>query len=182
MSGILPVHSVEYELTSEFAAEVRRMLLRWELRRSWRRDLPVFAGALFFGALISWLTLGGWLLPVVGGGLLCLVMLFVIGALFRRWSVANGAAMMALLALHTTDRRVRIEFADDRIRMETEFFRGEGAWTELEEVVVFSNCWLLYLENGGQVLVPAKLMSPELEAFIRGKAEEVAAPVHQGSS
>jgi hypothetical protein len=180
MSGIQPIHSIEYELTSEFASEVRRTLVRWELRRSWRRDLPVFVGALLFAAMIAWLTLGGWLLPVVGGGLLCVVMFFVIGALGRRWSIANSASLIALLALHTTDRRVRIEFAEDRVRLETEFFRGEGAWTELDEVVVFPAYWLLYLSNGGQILAPARLVSAELEAFIRGKAEEVAAPVRQG--
>jgi len=72
--------------------------------------------------------------------------------------------------LHTTDRRVRIEFAEDRLRMETEFFRGEGAWTELDDVVVFAGFWVLRLSNGGQVVIPGSLVSPELEAFIRAKA------------
>ena len=47
-----PIHSVEYELTSELATEIQRTLLRWELRRGWRQDLPVLVGALVFAAAI----------------------------------------------------------------------------------------------------------------------------------
>src|SRR5262252_847244 len=105
-----PIHSIEYEVASELATEVQGKLVRWELRRSWRRDLPILLGAAAFAALIVWLGLAGWILPSVGGGLLCVVMLFVVGAIFRRWALSRGAAVTALLALHTTDRRVRIEF------------------------------------------------------------------------
>jgi hypothetical protein len=173
-----PVHSIEYELTSELATEIQRMLLPWELRRGWRRDVPAFLGALAIAGLIIWLGLAGWILPGVGGGLLCLVMLFVMIAVFRRWSSSRATIAIALLALHSSDRRVRIDFAEERVRLETEFFRGEGAWTELDEVVVFPSIWLLHLSNGGQMVVPASLVSPELEAFIRAKAEQVMAPIH----
>src|SRR5262249_42187843 len=77
-----PIHAVEYELTSELATEIHRALLRWELRRGWRQDVPLFGGAAAFAALIVWLSLEGWILPTVGGGLMCLMMLFVLGAVF----------------------------------------------------------------------------------------------------
>src|SRR5205807_2501752 len=77
-------------------------------------------------------------------------------------------------------RRGRIEFAEERIRRETEFFRGEGAWTELDDVVVFDGFWVLHLSNGGQVVIPQRLVSPELEAFICAKAQRVTAPVLLG--
>jgi hypothetical protein len=175
-----PIHSVEYELTSELATEIHRTLLRWELRRGWRQDLPVFAGALAFAALIIWLSLAGWILPGVGGGLMCLVMLFVVGAVYRRRSFAHAAVMIPLLALHTSDRRVRIEFWEERVRLETEFFRGEGTWEELDEVVIFARFWVLHLSNGGKIVVPGDSVSPELDALVRAKAQEVMAPVRQG--
>lgn len=175
-----PIHTIEYEMTSELATEIHRTLVRWELRRGWRRDVPKFLAALVFTALIGWLSLQGWMLPVVGGGLLCLVALFVIGAMFRRWSISSAAGATVLLAMQTTDRRVQIEFAEERVRLETEFFRGEGAWTELDEVVVFPGFWLLHLSNDGQVVVPARLLKHELEAFIRAKAQQVMAPIRQG--
>jgi hypothetical protein len=84
------------------------------------------------------------------------------------------------LALQSPDRRVRLEFSAERVRLETEFFRGEGAWTELSEVVIFADFWVLHLSNGGQILIPAASLSPELEAFIRAKAEEVTAAVRHG--
>src|SRR4029077_14663536 len=143
--------------------EVQRAVMPWELRRGWRRELPVFAGALVFAALIVWVALEGWILPLVGGGLMCVVMFFVIGAVFRHWANARGAVATMLLALHTNERRVRIEFHEERVRLEAEYFRGEGAWTELDEVAVFPGFWVLYLSNGGQILVPGKLLSPELE-------------------
>lgn len=171
-----PIHSVEYELTSELAAEIHRRLVRWELRRGWRRDLPVFVGALVFTALIVWLGMEGWILPAVGGGLMCVVAIFVAGAVFRRWSMSQAGSLTALVALHSTDRRVRIEFGDDRVRMETEFFRGEGAWTELDEVIIFPGFWVLYLSNSGRIVIPLSVLSPELDALIRAKAQQVLAP------
>jgi hypothetical protein len=175
-----PVHTVEYELTSEMATDIRRALVRFELRRSWRRDVPVFVGAAVFAVAICWLALESLILPGVGGGLLCLVTLAVLGTVYRRHALSYGAAMTALIALHTTDRRVRIEFHEQRVRMETEYFRGEGAWTELDEIVVFPTFWALYLSNGGQIVIPGSLLSPELKAFLHAKAEQVMAPVLPG--
>src|SRR5205814_7013905 len=128
-----PVHSVEYELTTEMATTIHRALVRREMRRGWRRDIPNLIGAAIFAILIITLGLTGLLMPGFGAGLLCVVALFIFGALYRRWSLSHAASTTVLLTLQTSDRRVRIEFADERVRLETEFFRGEGAWTELEE-------------------------------------------------
>src|SRR5258708_32311724 len=82
--GMEPLHLIEYELTSELATEVQRTLVRWAMRRGWRRDVPVLLCALAFAALIIWLSLSGWILPGVGGALLCVGMLFALGAVYRR--------------------------------------------------------------------------------------------------
>jgi hypothetical protein len=174
-----PLHLIEYELTSELATEVQRTLIRWDFRRGWRRDLQILISALAFTALILWLGLTGWILPGVAGGLLCVVVLFIVGALYRRWSGAYSASMIAVLALHTQDRRVRIEFLENRVRLETEFFRGEGAWTELDEVVIFPSFWLLRFTNSGQIVLPAAKVTPALESFIKAQADEIPAPIHQ---
>jgi hypothetical protein len=173
-----PIHAIEFELSSELATEVQRTVVRWDLRRGWKRDLPYFLVAIGFAALIIMLGLKEWITPGVGGGLLCVVVLFVLGMIYRRWGAAHMASLMALLGLHTTNRRVRIEFYEQRVRMETEFFRGEGAWTELEEVVIFSNFWLLRFSNGGQIMLPGSVISPALDEFIRVQAQEVSAPIH----
>ena len=174
-----PLHLIEYELTSAVATEVRSTLVRWDLRHGWRRDVPGFLCALVLGAIIVWLGLGGWISLGVGGGLLCVVTLFVLGAVYRRWSRAHVASLMALLALHTSDRRVRIEFGEAHVRLETQFFRGEAAWTELDEALVFPDFWLLRFTNGGQIILPAATVSPALESFIRARAQENLAPIHQ---
>jgi hypothetical protein len=174
-----PLHVIEYELTSELAAEIRRHVACSERRRSWRRDGPLFLGSLLFAILIAWPVFTGWMLPTVGGGLLLLVALPVVGALWRRASLPHTAGSIALLALYTSDRRVRIEFHEKCVRMDTEFFRGEGAWTELDEIVVFPGFWVLYLTNGGQIVLPGMIL-PELESFLRSKAEEVGAPLITG--
>ena len=178
MSGKEPLHLIEYELTSELAKEVQRTLLRWDLRRGWPRDVPVLLCALCLGTLIVWLGLGGWISLGVAGGLLCVATFLALAAVYRRWSRAHMASLMALLALGTTDRRVRVEFVEARVRLETEFFRGEAAWTELDEAVVFPAFWLLRFSNGGQIMLPAATISPALESFIRDRAQEALAPVH----
>jgi hypothetical protein len=172
-----PIHSIEYELTSVLAADIRHKLLRWELRRGWRRDLPLYAGTLLFAALIIGLGLQGWILPGVGGGLLCVLTFFAFGAVMRRRSHAHVAVGMALLAQQTLDRHVRVEFDDERVRLEMEFIRGEGAWSELDEIVVFDSFWALQLSNGGCIVVPRSLLSPELEGFLRARARAVMANV-----
>ena len=160
--------------------DIQRTLMRWELWRGWKRDAPVFLGALLFAAVIIGLALQGWMLPGVGGGLLCLVVLFAFAAVVRRRALSRAAVIVPLLALQTTDRRVRVEFFEERVRLETELFRGEGAWTELDEVVVFPHFWVLHLANGGTIVVPGALLVPELEALIRAKAHAVMAPLRQG--
>jgi hypothetical protein len=172
-----PIHSLEYELTSQLANEIQHTLVRWEMRRSWRQEIRVFAGAAFFAVLLTWLSLSGLMLPAVGGGLMCLVLLFVLGAVYRRWAGARGSASMAVLALYTSDRRVRVEFTEDHIRQEMEYFRGEGTWSELETIIIFPDFWLLALSNGGRIVLPAASVSPELDLFLRAKAQQVLAPV-----
>jgi hypothetical protein len=175
-----PIHVLEFELTSELATEALRAVTRWDLRQGWRREVWYALLAFGFAALIVMLGVEGWISPGVGAGLLCVVVLFVLGAIYRRWSAARMAGLVAVLGLHSTSRRVRIEFYEQRVRMETEFFRGEGAWTELDEVVVFPSFWLLRFSNGGQILLPTPTISPVLDEFIRGQAQEIEAPVHQG--
>jgi len=175
-----PIHAIEYEMTSALATDIQHKLLRWELRRSWRRDLPLYAATLLFAVLIVGLGLEGWILPGVGGGLLCLLTFFTLVGLMRRWGHARAVVAMALLAQHTSDRRVRIEFDAERVRLEAEHFRGQGEWGELDSVVVFDSFWLLQLSNGGFLVLPQSLVSPDLDAFIRGKADHVMAPIFQG--
>jgi hypothetical protein len=173
------VHAVEYELTSQLAEEVHRTLTRWELRRGWRHDMPFLVGALILAGLIVWPSLEGWILPGFASFLMCVLMFFVLIAVWRRWALARGASGAALLALYTNDRRVRIEFSEEGVRLEAEFFRGQGAWSELEEVVVFPGYWLLQLSNGGHIVIPGSSITPDLEAFIRARAQKVMAPVRR---
>src|SRR5688572_7405141 len=112
-----PLHAVEYEVTSELATALNRAAVRLELRRGWRRDVPTYLGAAVFAALIVWLGLAGLLMPAYGAGLLCLVALFVFGAVYRRWAIARGAGVTLLVALHSTDHRVRVEFDEERLRL-----------------------------------------------------------------
>jgi hypothetical protein len=175
-----PLHAIEYTLTTEMATTIHRTLSRWQWRRDWRRDVPTLIGGLLFAALISWLALEGWMLPGFGAGLLCVIALFMMGAVYRRWALCSYAAVTALLALHTSDRRVRIEFDDKHLRLEAEFFRGEGTWNELEEIVAFEDFWVLRLSNGGHLVLPSSFVEGELEAFLRAKALEVMAPLRRG--
>jgi hypothetical protein len=175
-----PVHTIEYEMTSELAADVQRKVLRWALWRSWRRDLPLYVGILLTDALIIGFGLEGWILPGVGGGLILLFSLFGIGAFTRSYARARTAVAMALLARHASDRRVRIEFDAAHVRLETELFRGQGTWEELDLIVHFDGFWLLQLSNGGNLVVPAALLSPELQGWLRAKANQVMSPILPG--
>ena|SRR5271165_1397491 len=176
-----PIHTVEYEMTSALASDIESKLLHWEMWRGWKRDLRFYIGAIVFGALIIAFGLQGWIHPAVTSGLLCLLTLFVLSALSRRWSNARMAVTIAVLPKQMTDRHVRLTFGADHVHLEMEHFRGEGAWTELEQVIIFDNFWVLQLTNGGCVVVPEKLVSSDLDAFIRKMALMVMAPIARGN-
>ena len=63
-----PVHTVEYELTSALATDIQRKLLRWEIRRGWRRDLHLYVGTFVFAALIVGLGWKDGSSPVLAAG------------------------------------------------------------------------------------------------------------------
>lgn len=172
-----PAHAIEYVLTTEIATEIQRELLRFALRGWWRKDLPVLLWGVVLALLLALPVMAGWLTPGVGGGLLCMVTLFVLGSLFRRRWHAQAAASTAVIGLYSSDRRVRLEFLDDRVRMETEMLRGEAAWTELDELVEFPSFWSLSFSNGGHVAIPTGHLSADLRSFLENKAREASAPL-----
>ena len=172
-----PKHALEYDLTSELANDIQRTLLRHSMRHGWRRDVPLILGWLVFAFLLAWPVLSGWMPPGVGGALLFFATLIVLCTIYgRRWRTYTSATS-AIVALHMPDRRVRLEFHDGRVCMETEYIRGEGAWTELEEIVVFPTFWALRFSNEGHIVIPSSLMTSELQAFLRSKAEQVMAEI-----
>jgi hypothetical protein len=172
-----PKHVLEYELTSERANDIQRTLLRFSMWRGWRRDVPLLVGWLVFALMLALPVLGGWMWPGVAGAMLFFATFFVLCTVVgRRWR-SYASVTSALVALHMPDRRVRLEFHEGRVSMETEFIRGEGAWTELEEIVVFPSFWALRFSNGGQIVIPSSLVTPELQTFLHGKAEQALAEI-----
>src|SRR5262245_38121136 len=167
-----PLHAIEYELTSELAADVQRNMLRHAARHAWRRELPLLLGWLVFAGLLAWPVVGGWWSPGIGGAVLFLVTLVVLCTVYRRRWQDYAAVMTAVAGFHMANRRVRLEFHEKRLLMETEMFRGEGAWSELDEVIAFANSWALRFSNGGQVVIPAALVTPELKSFLEARAAE----------
>jgi hypothetical protein len=159
------------------ASEIQRDLLRFALRGWWRKDLPVLLWGVVLAFLLAIPVMVGWLLPGVGGGLLCLVTLFVLASLLRRRWHAQAAAGTAVIGLYSSDRRVRLEFLDDGVRMETEMLRGEAAWTELDELVEFPTFWSLSFSNGGHIAIPTALLSADLRSYLENKAHEASAPL-----
>ena len=85
-----------------------------------------------------------------------------------------------ILAQRTLDRQVRIEFDDERVRLENGVCpRRRGLVVELDEIVVFDSFWASQLSNGGCIVVPRSLLSPELEGFLRAKARSVMANIRE---
>ena len=175
-----PAHALEYELTSELANDIQRTLLRFSMRHGWRRDLPLILGWLVFALLLAWPVLAGWMWPGLAGGILFIATLIVLCTIYgRRWR-AYTSATSAIVALHMPDRRVRLEFHEQRVCMETEYIRGEGAWTELEEIVVFPTFWALRFSNEGHIVIPRTFVTPELQSFLHAKAAQAMVDVeHQ---
>jgi hypothetical protein len=174
------LHTVEFELTEDLVSDFTRLWIDREVY-PWRRTLPQLALAIVLAACIILLGLNGWIAPIVAGGLM-LILAFPVGvAMVRRRSMHIMATWTTLfVAQQGGDRRVRVHFGDERIQMETGMGETGAAWKDLDEVVIFPGFWVLRCMPLGQFMVPASALTPEVDAFIRGKAHEVSAVVREG--
>src|SRR5262245_3272981 len=161
---IQTLHEVEFELTDELAAEFARVLVGREMYGGWRRTLPWALAVFLLGAAIVVLGLQGWITPAVASVLL-LILAFPVGiALVRRRSMHQMAMWATMLPFRGTDRTVRIRFSHERVHMETSADEGGGAWSELHELVIFPEFWLLRFVTGVQIALPRSGLSSELVA------------------
>ena len=174
------LHTVDFELSEDLVSDFTRLWIDREVY-PWRRTLPQALLAILLAACIILLGLHGWIAPVVAGGLM-LILAFPVGmAIVRRRHMHQMAVWTTLLmAQQGGDRRVRVHFSDERIQMETGMGETGAAWKDLDEVVIFPGFWVLRCMPLGQFMVPAAVVTPELDAFIRHKAEEAGALVRQG--
>lgn len=177
---IQTLHEVEFELTEDQIADYARVLINRDIYGGWKQTLPVALAAILLATWIVVLGLQGWIAPLVAGGLL-LVIAFPVGVhLVRRRSMYRIALWATTLAFRGADRTVRVRFTDDRIQMETGMAETGATWRELDEVIIFPGFWLLRCRPEGQFVLPSAAVSAELEALIRGKADEIGALVRHG--
>jgi len=173
------IHEIEFELTDELAEEFARVLVGREMLGGWRRMLPAAVFVILAATAIVLLGLQGWITPAVASVLL-LVLAFPVGFAMVRRRYAHQMAMWGtMLPFRGVDRTVRVRFSHERVHMETSVADGGGTWNELHELVIFPEFWLLRFVTGVQIALPRAVLSAELDAFIRRKADEARALVRE---
>jgi hypothetical protein len=70
---------------------------------------------------------------------------------------------------HLPNRQVRIEATDASLAFQTATERLEVAWAELKALKRRPNFWVLYLQSGTRIPVPANLFTSEAVAFFKTK-------------
>lgn len=172
-------HTVEFDVTDELADRYARAVVdRVILPRGGLLSRPAFLIVPLL--LLLPLVALGWLPPAMFALLVLLAAGFVVVGMMRR-SVCLGEARAAVLAPFEgqSHRRMRVDFAEDRIRMEAPAIESTASWSDLGEVLLWPDFWLLRLRAGGQFVVPASAISSELGDSIRRKAAEAGAEVRE---
>jgi len=105
---------------------------------------------------------------------------FVTLGMMRRSACQREARASVLAPFEgQSHRRMSVDFSEDRIRMEAATFQSTATWNDVDEVLLWPDFWLLRLRAGGQFVVPAAAISPELGELIRRKAADAGAEVRQ---
>jgi hypothetical protein len=173
-------YSVEYEMTDELASRVTRALL--SDRRQFRQRAQ---GSGFFllvlMVLLYWptiLVLRDQISPAV------IVLVFVILAvgfwlMLRTLVYRNTQWAVWMPFLVQPDRKLRLTISDDHISMEMAEAVVEHSWKNIGQIQVFPGLWLLRVEPGGHIALPAANMPPGLEELIRRKAGELGIEIQE---
>ncbi|MBL8799308.1 MAG: YcxB family protein [Planctomycetia bacterium] len=171
--------TVEFEVTDELADRyARRLVERVVLPGGGWLSRPAFLVVPL--VLLLPLVVGGWLPPA-----LYVVLAVLAGGLAlmsrARRSFLRGEARASVLAPFEgqTERRLRVVFTDEQIRMEAPDLQSTAAWSDLGQVVVWPDFWLLRLRAGGQFVLPAESVSADLNELIRRKAGETGADLQE---
>ena len=64
---------------------------------------------------------------------------------------------------------VEFEFSDDTVTMTSDLGSSEIKWEVFEDVMKFSDVWLLIYARGGYITLPLEQLSSECQAFIDQK-------------
>jgi hypothetical protein len=172
-------HTLEFEVTDELADRYARTVVdRVILPRTGLLSRPTFLIVPLL--LLAPLVVFGWLPPAMFAMLAVLAAGFVAVGMMRR-SVCLGEARSSALAPFEgqLSRRMRVDFSEDGIRMEAPAIQSTATWKDLGEVLLWPDFWLLRLRAGGQFVVPAAAIAPELGEMIRRKAAVAGAEIRE---
>ena len=107
-----------------------------------------------------------------------LLLLFKAGlyfhAPFARWYIRRQALRMAQ---RLAPRTIRWTFFEDRLETASAALERSHAWTDLRKVDVLPELWCLHWKSRVQLIVPAGVLSAELQTLIRRKAGAARAPI-----
>jgi len=141
---------------------VRRALNRYVVRRLGRHVFVLFGLLLSF--LIYEYISGSWSLSstYMAVALLVVTILFAI-AYFARLRASEGFFDKA------DDPTVTITFSEEGVTTESALGSSELKWTIFDEVLKFSDIWLLVYATSGYMTLPIEQLSEECQHFIEAK-------------
>jgi hypothetical protein len=170
-------YTVEYEMTDELADEiVRAVLSRW--KHFFRLLVYAARGPLVFALFLLLVVV--LLRPQLSAGeaLAMIALLAAAAILIARLNIYRGARLALLLPYFGgASRTMQVTFAEDGIVLETAGWNVKQDWREIAAVEIHPGLWLVRLRSGGQIAVPAAVLSSELETFLRRRALEAGAAV-----
>jgi len=193
-----PVDSIEYELTDELAFQIAMALFDVQARKvkadmtakgALHPALPlVIAFVILLIAQAATAVWGGesavtWILLVLG----CLVELLLLFKFavyfwpgFTLWYLRWRSVRMVR---RLEPRTLRWTFFEDRLETKSAQLERSLRWNDLKSVDVLADFWQLQFKSKLLLVVPTKVLSQELQEFVRRKASELGAPfVSPGSA
>jgi hypothetical protein len=182
VTSVQRTYTVEFEMTDELADSIVQAVLA-----DWKHFLRLLAQLARAPGVVALLLLLVVLLlrPEMPAAAIVTMaaLLGVTAALIARLNVYRSARWAMLLPYYAgAPRTLQVTFAEDGITMDTAGLSGKHPWSAVSAVEVRQDLWLFRLRPDGHFAVPAAVLEPEVQAFLRRRAHEAGAAVNGGGT
>ncbi|MCI0739738.1 MAG: hypothetical protein L0Y72_11895 [Gemmataceae bacterium] len=164
-------YTLDFEWTDELADEYARALTSQSSSGVLPRHTHLALAIMILAPMAVLAYIWGRFPPeLLTGVLILLGVCFGFSWLRRRLHYLD-CRWLSLLPFQGLERRkVQVRVSEEQISADMGEMNFQAGWAELAAMAALPGFWIIRLRDGGQVVLPVEVLSPELQEFLRDKA------------